>query len=103
MFANCRSQFLLDSLGRCLYLSVSSDSTFCHEFTFQSGLAIFLFAKNFKNLGARTQRTATVVDGGGVSVFASVSGCARACVRACVRDVFAIYDKYFTQADNDNN
>ena len=22
----------------------------------------------------------------------------RACVRACVRDVFAIYDKYFTQA-----
>ena len=27
----------------------------------------------------------------------------RACVRACVRDVFAIYDKYFTQADNDNN
>ena len=38
------------------------------------------------------QRTATVVVGGGVCVFASVSGCARACVRACVSDVFAIYD-----------
>ena len=36
--------------------------------------------------------TATVVGGGGVCVFASVSVCARACVHACVRDVFAIYD-----------
>ena len=42
-------------------------------------------------LGARTQRTATVVGGGGVCVFASVSLCARECVHACVRDVFAIY------------
>ena len=42
--------------------------------------------------------------GGGVCVFASVSGCARACVHACVCDVFAIYDNYiFTHADNDNN
>ena len=39
-------------------------------------------------LGAPIQRTATVVGGGGVCVFASVSVCAR----ACVRDVFAIYD-----------
>ena len=39
-------------------------------------------------LGAPIQRTATVVGGVGVCVFASVSGCARACVHACVRDVF---------------
>ena len=37
-------------------------------------------------LGAPTLRTATVVGGVGVCVFASVS------VRACMRDVFAIYD-----------
>ena len=43
-------------------------------------------------LGAPIQRTPTVVGGGGVCVFASVSVCARACVHACVRDVFAIYD-----------
>ena len=35
-------------------------------------------------LGAPIQRTVTVVGGGGVSVFASVSVCARACVHACV-------------------
>ena len=42
-------------------------------------------------LGARTQRTATVV-GGGVRVRECECVCARACVHACVRDVFAIYD-----------
>ena len=41
-------------------------------------------------LGAPKQRTATVVGGVGVNVFASVS--VRACVHAWVRDVFAIYD-----------
>ena len=41
-------------------------------------------------LGAPIQRTSTVVGGGGVCVFASVSVCARACMHACVRDVFAI-------------
>ena len=45
MFANCRSPFLLDSLGRCLYLSVSSDSTLCHVFTSQFGLANFFREK----------------------------------------------------------
>ena len=30
---------------------VSSDSTSCHEFASQFGLAIFLYAKNFQNLG----------------------------------------------------
>ena len=43
-------------------------------------------------LGAPTLRTAMVVGGGGVCVFASVSVCAHACMHACVRDVFAIYD-----------
>ena len=42
---------MLDLLGRCLKLSVSADSIFCHEFAFQFGLAIFLYAKNIKNLG----------------------------------------------------
>ena len=28
--------------------------------------------------------------------------CARACMHACMRDVFAIYEKYLTQADNNN-
>ena len=46
MFADCRSQFLLDRLGRCLQLFVSSDSTSSHEFASQFGLAFFLYAKN---------------------------------------------------------
>ena len=37
-------------------------------------------------------KTATVVGGGGVCVFTSVSVCA--CVRVCMRDVFTIYDNY---------
>ena len=117
VFANCRSQFLLDSLGRCIYLSVSYDSTFCHEFTSQFGLAIILFIRETlikprlnrvastsvykwpdtgivwpaskrvrptmaeSWLGARTQRTATVVGGCGVCVFASVSVCVYTTVR----------------------
>ena len=45
MFANCWSQFLLDRLGRCLKLSVSTDSTSCHEFASQFGLA-FVYTRN---------------------------------------------------------
>ena len=41
MLANCRSQFLLDRLGRCLKLFVSTDSTSCHECASQFGLAFF--------------------------------------------------------------
>ena len=53
--------------------------------------------------GAPTQRIATIVGGGGVCVFASVSVCVHACMRACVICI-AIYDyNTFTQADNDNN
>ena len=50
-FANCRSQFLLDLLGRCLKLFVSAESISCHKFAFQFGLAFFLYAKNIKNIG----------------------------------------------------
>ena len=50
MFENSRSQFLLDRLGRCLKLFVSTDITSCHEFASQFGLAIFLYAKNTQNL-----------------------------------------------------
>ena len=49
-FADCRSQFLLDRLGRCLKLIVSSGSTSCHEFASQFGLAFFLYAKNMHKL-----------------------------------------------------
>ncbi len=48
--ANCSSQFLLDRLGRCLKLFVSTESTCCHEFAFQFGLEFF-YAKNTQNLG----------------------------------------------------
>ena len=42
---------MLDLLGRCLKLSVSAESISCHEFAFEFGLAIFVYAKNIKNLG----------------------------------------------------
>ena len=53
LLANCRSQFLLDCLGRCLKLFVSTDSTSSHELTSQFGLAIFLYAKNTQKLSRR--------------------------------------------------
>ena len=53
MFANGRSQFLLDRLGRCLKLFVLTDSTSCHEFASQFGLAIFLCEKHPKPRGNR--------------------------------------------------
>ena len=43
--ANCRVQFLLDRLGRCLKLFVSTESTSSHEFESQFGLEIVLYAK----------------------------------------------------------
>ena len=49
-FADCKSQFLLDRLGRCLKLIVSSGSASCHEFASQFGLAFFLYAKNIHKL-----------------------------------------------------
>ena len=49
-FADCRSQFLLDRLGRCLKLIVSYRGTSSHEFASQFGLAFFLYAKNIHKL-----------------------------------------------------
>ena len=53
MLANCRSQFLLDRLGRCLKLFVSTDSTSSHEFVSQFGLAFFYTRKNTQKLSQR--------------------------------------------------
>ena len=49
VFANCRSQFLLDLLGRCLKLSVSAENISCHEFAFQFGLAILFIREKHQN------------------------------------------------------
>ena len=45
-FADCRSQFLLDRLGRCLKLIVSYRGTSSHEFESQFGLEFFYTRKN---------------------------------------------------------
>ena len=50
LFANCRSQFLLDLLGRYLKLIVSSESISCHEFASQFGLEFVLYAGKNPNL-----------------------------------------------------
>ena len=60
MLANCRLQFLLDRLGRCLILFVSTESTSSHEFESQIGLEIFLYAKNTQNLGGNRVARASV-------------------------------------------
>ena len=49
-FADCRSQFLLDRLGRCLKLIVSYRGTSSHEFASQFGLAFFLYVTNIHKL-----------------------------------------------------
>ena len=50
LLASCRSQFLLDRLGKCLKLFVSTVGTSCHKFASQYGLEMFLYAK----LGPKT-------------------------------------------------
>ena len=45
-FADCKSQFLLDRLGRCLKLIVSYRGTSSHEFASQFGLEFFYTRKN---------------------------------------------------------
>ena len=110
--ANCRSQFLLDRLGRSLKLFVSSESTSCHKFASQFGLAIFVFAMNAQNFGkpdrprmclfewssdahCRQWNRPSRLGATNPSHSANLNGsavCVRARVRACVRDVFSIYD-----------
>ena len=53
-FADCRSQFLLDRLGRCLKLIVSYRGTSSHEFASQFGLDIFIREKTPKPQSARS-------------------------------------------------
>ena len=60
MLANCRSQFLLDRLGRCLKLFVSTGSTSCHELVSQFGLDFFIYAKNTQNYREYRVALATV-------------------------------------------
>ena len=48
-FADCRSQFLLDRLGRCLKLIVSYRGTSSHEFASQFGLEFFYTRKKLPN------------------------------------------------------
>ena len=53
LFENCRSQFLLDRLGSCFKLFVSTDSTSSNELASQFGLAIVLYAKNTHKVSRR--------------------------------------------------
>ena len=71
MLSNCRSQFLLDRLGRCLKLFVSTDSTFCHEFASQLGLDIFVYAKNTQNYREYRIAHTTVYLNGAATAFNS--------------------------------
>ena len=48
--ANCRLQFLLDRLGKCFQLFISSDSISCHEFASQFGLAFLYTRKTSKTI-----------------------------------------------------
>ena len=52
-FADCRSQFLLDRLGRCLKLIVSYRGTSSHEFASQFGLAFFFIPVDSASRGSR--------------------------------------------------
>ena len=115
MLANCRSQFLLDRLGRCLKLFVSTDSISCHEFASQFGLAIFYKRKTSKTSGKsghqrvclfecqqNRRKEALIPSRLGATNPSKLTVCVRVCVRACVpvcacvsgclHDVFAIYD-----------
>ena len=49
LFANCRSQFLLDRLGRYLKLFVSTVIPSSHELASQFGPSTFVLAKNTQN------------------------------------------------------
>ena len=50
MLANSWSQFVLDRIGRCLKLFVTTESISCHEFSSQFGLAIFVMQKTPKTI-----------------------------------------------------
>ena len=52
--------YLLDGLGRCLKLFVSTDSKSSHESASQFGLPIFLYAKKTPKTIAKTVSRASV-------------------------------------------
>ena len=74
MFANGRSQFLLDRLGRCFQLFVSSDSTSSHEFACQFGLAFFLCEKHSKPRGNRAASASVFFNGQRPAIVTSGAG-----------------------------
>ena len=116
LFANGRSQFLLDRLGRCLKLFVSTERTFSHELASQFDLDIFLYAKYahvaracvYLNepatghwspaTGRKVALTASRMGASDPSNSDNLNGnsggcaCVHTCVRACVFDMLAIYD-----------
>ena len=119
VFANCWSQFLLDHLGKCLKLFVSTDSTSCHDFASQSAYNFFIREKHPKPRGNRAitasvyfngQRPALSPAERAVAVgrhriaitctAVTAAVCVCVCMRASVRDVFAIYDKNIFANDN---
>ena len=60
MLANCRAKLLLDRLGRCLKLFVSTESTSSHELASQFGLDIFYTRKTPKKYHEYRVARATV-------------------------------------------
>ena len=60
VLANGSSQFLLDRMGRCFKLFVSTDSTSCYEFASQVGLEMVLYAKKSQNYHEYRVEHATV-------------------------------------------
>ena len=51
------SQLLIDRIGRCIQLLVSTDTTLCHEFPSQFGLAFFIREKH-QNIKKQTESRA---------------------------------------------
>ncbi len=58
--ANCRSEFLLDRLGRYRKLFVSTESTSCLEFISLFGIAFFCMRKTPKTIANIRVARATV-------------------------------------------
>ena len=61
LFANYRWQFLLDRLGKCLKLFVSTEGTSSHEFAYQFDLAIFYTRKTPNHLAETVSPARTFI------------------------------------------
>ena len=72
--ANCRSQFLLDHLGRCLKLFVSCESTSCHKFSSQFGLATLDTPKTHTTSGNRIALACIYLNEAATPIVASATG-----------------------------